>query len=159
MTRKRVFVFGVAMSLLLLGCGDKKETNEESAAPETEIVEPQYITVQHILIAFKGSLPGKPITRTEDEAKNLAEDILEKAKSGADFDGLVKEYTDDAHPGIYKMSNFGIPANMAEHVYARDGMVAAFGNVGFKLDVGDVGMAPYDVRNSPFGWHIIKRTK
>ena len=147
------------MTLLLTGCGDKKETKEESVVPETKKEEPQYITVQHILIGFTGSVPGKPITRRKDEAKDLAEDILEKAKSGADFDGLVKEYTDDAHPGIYKMSNFGIPANMAERVFARDGMVPAFGNVGFKLEVGDVGIAPYDVKNSPYGWHVIKRTE
>ena len=38
-------------------------------------------------------------------------------------------------------------------------MVAAFGDVGFKLDVGEVGMAPYDPAKSKYGWHIIKRLK
>lgn len=39
----------------------------------------------------------------------------------------------------------------------RDGMVPAFGDVAFSLEVGEVGLAPYDAKSSPFGWHIIKR--
>lgn len=41
--------------------------------------------------------------------------------------------------------------------FARDEMVPAFGDVGFALEVGEVGLAPYDQRASPFGWHVIKR--
>ena len=36
-------------------------------------------------------------------------------------------------------------------------MVQRFGDVGFGLEVGETGMAEYDPRTSPFGWHIIKR--
>jgi parvulin-like peptidyl-prolyl isomerase len=36
-------------------------------------------------------------------------------------------------------------------------MVPAFGNVGFSLAPGEIGMAEYDPRTSPYGWHIIKR--
>ena len=42
---------------------------------------------------------------------------------------------------------------------SRDQMVPAFGNVGFKLKVGEIGMAPFDRRDSPYGWHIIKRVE
>jgi parvulin-like peptidyl-prolyl isomerase len=38
-------------------------------------------------------------------------------------------------------------------------MVPAFGDVGFQLDAGQVGMASYDRDKSPYGWHIIKRLK
>jgi parvulin-like peptidyl-prolyl isomerase len=38
-------------------------------------------------------------------------------------------------------------------------MVPAFGNVGFALKVGEIGIADYDPHTSPFGWHIIKRLK
>jgi foldase protein PrsA len=92
-----------------------------------------------------------------EEARVLAEELFERAKSGEDFDALVKEYTDDSHPGIYKMSNFGIPADEANGVYARDRMVAAFGDVGFPLKVGEIGLASYDPQKSKYGWHIIKR--
>jgi hypothetical protein len=60
--------------------------------------EPERVTVQHILIAFKGSIPNENVTRTEDEAKILAKEIFKRAKKGEDFDALVKEYTDDQHP-------------------------------------------------------------
>jgi parvulin-like peptidyl-prolyl isomerase len=38
-------------------------------------------------------------------------------------------------------------------------MVPAFGNVGFALNVGEIGIADFDPQTSPFGWHIIKRLK
>ena len=66
--------------------------------------------------------------------------------------------TDDAFPGRYGMANRGVtPAGGNE--YARDGMVPAFGNVGFKLAVGEIGIADYDPATSPYGWHIIKRVQ
>ncbi len=90
--------------------------------------------------------------------------FLNAQKSGEDFGDLVKEFTDDQPPGIYQMANFGQPdfqasPNQDQLVYSRDGMVAAFGDVGFPLEVGEIGMAPYDPVKSPFGWHIIKRLK
>lgn len=41
--------------------------------------------------------------------------------------------------------------------FPRSQMAPAFGNVGFRLKVGEIGLAPYDSRDSQFGWHIIKR--
>lgn len=114
-----------------------------------------HIKLQHILIAFAGKVPGKNITRTEAEARKLAEEILARAKAGEDFDALVRTHTDDAHPGIYGLSNSGVPPAAGE--FSRDRMVPAFGEVGFSLAPGEIGMAPYDARKSPYGWHIIKR--
>lgn len=119
--------------------------------------EPEHIQVQHILIGFQGSVPGKPITRSKTEAHRLAYELLEQAQQGTDFDGLVKQYTDDSHPGIYGMSNRGVAPAKGE--YPRDGMVPAFGNAGFPLEVGGVGIADFDARTSPYGWHIVKRLK
>lgn len=126
-----------------------------AAAPVAKAAEADYIKVQHCLIAFKGSLPKPGLTRTKEEAKTLAYEILEKARKGEDFDALVKTYTDDSHPGIYGMSNLGKPPK--PNYYPRNGMVAAFGDTGFPLQVGEYGMADYDTRKSPYGWHIVKR--
>jgi len=117
--------------------------------------EPDYVTVQHILIAFKGSISKASVTRSKAEAEALAGDVLGKAQAGEDFGALVKKYTDDAVPGIYKMANHKAPPKPG--YFQRSGMVAAFGNTGFPLSVGGVGLAPYDMRTSPYGWHIIKR--
>jgi len=115
------------------------------------------VTVQHILIAFKGSIPKEAVTRTRDQAELLAKEIFERAKKGEDFDALVKEYTDDQHPGIYKMSNIGIDPDKSKQEYSRARMVKAFGDVSFKLGLNDIGLAEYDPETSKYGWHIIKR--
>jgi peptidyl-prolyl cis-trans isomerase B (cyclophilin B) len=39
----------------------------------------------------------------------------------------------------------------------REGMVPAFGDVGFGLEVGAIGSSEHDATRSPFGWHIIRR--
>ncbi len=119
--------------------------------------EPDHIQVQHILIGFQGSVPGKPIRRSKEEAKTLAYQLLDQARAGADFDQLVRQHTDDSPPGIYGMSNRGVAP--AKNEYARDSMVPAFGNAGFPLQMGEIGIADYDPRTSPYGWHIVKRLK
>ena len=137
------------------------KTVETKAAPGTMPVKPevlpQHVQVQHILIGFAGSVPGKAITRSKEEAKTLAYQILERARKGEDFDELVREYTDDSPPGIYGMAGAGVAPAAGE--FSRSGMVPAFGNVGFSISPGNIGIADYDATASPFGWHIIKRLK
>jgi len=137
------------------------KTVETKAVPGTMPVKPevlpQHVQVQHILIGFAGSVPGKAITRSKEEAKTLAYQILERARKGEDFDELVRKYTDDSPPGIYGMAGAGVAPASGE--YSRSGMVPAFGNVGFSISPGNIGIADYDPTASPFGWHIIKRLK
>ena len=118
---------------------------------------PDRITVQHILIAFKGSIPEARVSRSLAEAKDLAFALYERARKGEDFGALVKQYTDDEYPGIYAMSNIGVEPDPARKEYARARMVKSFGDVGFRLDVGGIGLAEHDPKDSKYGWHIIKR--
>jgi hypothetical protein len=125
-------------------------------APAAAAVAPaDHIKLQHILIAFAGKVRGKNVTRTQEEARVLANEVLARAKKGEDFDELVRTYTDDRAPGIYALSNSGVAPGEGE--FSRDRMVPAFGNVGFSLGPGEIGMAEYDPASSPYGWHIIKR--
>ena len=137
-------------------------TSAEPAATPVPVATPapvtataDHIKVQHILIGFAGKIPGKNVTRSQDEARALAAQILERAKKGEDFGQLVSQYTDDRAPGIYLIANRGVTPGDGE--FSRDRMVPAFGNVGFSLAPGEIGMAEYDPASSPFGWHIIKR--
>lgn len=41
--------------------------------------------------------------------------------------------------------------------FPRAALVPAFGDVGFRLQCQEIGLAPHDEKNSPFGWHVIKR--
>jgi parvulin-like peptidyl-prolyl isomerase len=143
----------ILFAATLVACGGEATVNNSL----------DHIQVQHILIGFKdavgfgGSPPPKAAARTQEQARTLAYDLLNQAKSGADFDQLVTANTDDSPPGIYGMSNSGITPAQGE--YSRDGMVPAFGNVGFALKVGEIGIADYDPSISPYGYHIIKRLK
>jgi len=121
--------------------------------------EPDHVTVQHILIAFQGTIPGSSITRTRDEAEALARQIFARARMGEDFDALVKEFTNDEYPGIYNLSNTGVEPDLAIKEFQRAKMVKAFGDVSFRLRIGEIGLAEYDAAASKYGWHIVKRLK
>ncbi len=128
----------------------------EGEKSEPMAKEPEHIIVQHILIGIAGT--GTKAQRTADEAKKLAHEVLERAKKGEDFDALVKQFTDDSPPGIYAMANIGVATRTtAPREFERKRMVAAFGDVGFKLAVGEIGMSDFDPTKSPYGYHIIKR--
>jgi hypothetical protein len=106
------------------------------------------IEIQHILIAYNGAPRMKGITRTMDEANVLAQKVWAEAIAGGDFDALVKQYTNDSAPGIYPLPR-----------RRRYKMVEGFGDVGYRLKVGEIGVAPWHATKSPYGWHIIKRLK
>jgi hypothetical protein len=119
--------------------------------------EPEHVTVQHILISFKGSIPDPKVTRSREDAEKLALRIFERAKAGEDFAAMVKTYTNDSFPGIYKMANAGVTPDLSKQEFLRTRMVKAFGDISFGLEVGGVGLAAYDPATSKYGWHIIKR--
>jgi foldase protein PrsA len=122
------------------------------AAAKTE---PDRVVVQHILIGFKKSIAGKTLERSKAEARGLAEELLRRAQKGEDFDALVKEYTNDKYPGKYLLTNKDAPR--VSGGMTRQEMVARFGDVAFRLEVGEVGLAEYHAVFSPYGWHVIKR--
>lgn len=97
------------------------------------------------------------VARSREEAEELAAKLLDRARQGEDFDALVKEFTDDSHPGIYTMANLEVTPDREKNEFPRAGMVKAFGDVGFSLQVGEIGMTDYDPETSKYGWHIIKR--
>jgi len=158
------FVFLLILFFMSTGCqngedGRGKKTAEEKPKQSALAAEPERVEVQHILISFQGTIPDENVTRTKEDAEVLAKELLVRAKAGEDFDTLVKEYTDDQHPGIYRMSNSGIMPDSANQEFSRDRMVKAFGDVSFSLRIEEVGMADYDPASSKYGWHIIKRLK
>jgi hypothetical protein len=117
--------------------------------------EPDRVIVQHILIGFKKSVPGKTLDRTKQQAKALAIDLLRRAQEGEDFDALVKEFTDDRYPGKILLTNTDAPR--VPDGTMRSQVVPRFGDVAFRLKVGEVGLANYHAALSPYGWHVIKR--
>jgi hypothetical protein len=141
--------------------GDPAKLGTLPVKPKTA---PDHIEVQHVLIGFQGTIPGKTITRTQAEAEKLAKDVLDRARKGENFDTLVQQSTDDQFPGVYDLANKGVTPDKSKQEYPRDGMVAGFSDIAFSLSPGNVDVAAYQPDKakpgySPFGWHIIKRLK
>jgi parvulin-like peptidyl-prolyl isomerase len=164
---KRLAAATLALAFLA-GCGKQEPVppvpsaapgGEASSSPRPERMsngEPSVITVKHVLIAFEGAERSEQ-KRTRAEAEKLAFEVINRAKTGEDFDKIMKEVSNDPGEGTYTLVNHGIHANPGE--FERSGMVAAFGDVGFRIAVGEVGLADYDPKGSPFGLHVIKRVK
>ena len=70
----------------------------------------------------------------------------------------AQQATREEYQALSRSLNEEFQAFLKEHSYSeRSRMVAGFGNVGFRLAVGEFGVAEFDAQASPFGWHIIKR--
>jgi hypothetical protein len=149
--------FGVVIAVSLVAMTGSSCTRETTTQPLFPTILNKHIEVQHVLIGFQGSIPGKLVSRSKAEADSLAIDILGRARAGEDFSHLVQQYTDDQFPGIYRIANFGVTPEVGE--FPRNGMVRGFGDTAFSLSVGSVGIANYQASTCPFGWHVIKRLR
>lgn len=152
------------LAAALAACGDNAKDEEQSSvlddAPRRSSAgEPERVVVDHILIGVRSDrFPNGKYSA--DEARKLAYGLLDELKDGADWDEFKRRHSEDPPPGgPYPMSNRGVMPRRGE--IPRDDMVRAFGDVGFELEVGEIGIADYDPRpkQSPFGYHIIKRVK
>lgn len=138
----------------LVACG---QGGGDGGKPAGKAASADHVLVDHILIGVRG--PGLPSAkRTDAEAKVFAQQLLEKLRGGADWAAAKSEHSEDPPPGgPYGMSNRGVRPDRGE--YPRDQMAPAFGDVSFSLSVGEIGLASFDPRTSPFGYHIIRRVK
>jgi hypothetical protein len=108
---------------------------------------PDTIIAQHILVIYRTAKRApKSVTRSKDEAKARAAEALAKIQSGMTFEDAVKQYSDDAG-SVDRMGGVG--------KFHRSDMDAAFSAAAFALRVGQVS----DVVETPFGFHLIKRTQ
>jgi SecD/SecF fusion protein len=120
------------------------ETKEE----ERTISNERAVQVSHILISYQGSgVDDETVTRTQDEAADLAAEVLVKLNDGGDFTELAKEYSDDA--GSKELG--GILA--APAIESEDKYVPVFNKAAVALqEKGELS----DIVESTFGYHIIQ---
>ena len=100
----------------------------------------------HILIAYQGSQAATPnTTRTREEAKAKAEELLAQAKTaGTDFAQLARENSEE--PGAaYSGGDLGF--------FGKGAMVKPFEEFVFSNAVGNIGLVETD-----FGFHVVKVT-
>jgi len=114
---------------------------------QEEKLDKKEVGVSHILIAYKGSKKADAsVTRTQDEASKLAEELKTKLQAGEDFSKLAKEYSDDKSNkdtgGVLDTPVKG------DGTYAYD-----FEQAALKLTKKD---EISSVTKTEFGYHIIK---
>jgi peptidyl-prolyl cis-trans isomerase NIMA-interacting 1 len=108
---------------------------------------PDAIIAQHVLVAYKGAKRApKGVTRSKADAKARAAEALAKIRAGTPFEDVVKEYSDDTG-SVERMGSLG--------KFRREDMDPAFATAAFALAVGQVS----DPVETPFGFHVIKRTQ
>jgi len=156
-----ILVLLLALPLLTVGgCGDgngggdSPSTASDGSEPVTaEPVDPsvarrlrdQEASASHILIAHADSKDGpEGITRTRQEAENMARQIALKARQGADFAELARKYSDDPKAQV-SGGYLGI--------FVRGEMLLDFEVPLFAMDVGQVGV----VIETEYGFHVLKR--
>ncbi len=118
-----------------------------SPAPTPPAQEEAKVGASHVLIQYKGShRAAATITRSKEEAKKLAQEVLGKAKKSQDFAGLAKQYSDE--PGAKERAG-------ALGKFAKGQMVKPFADAAFQLKLGEIS----NVVETDFGFHVIKRTE
>ncbi len=116
---------------------------EQALAPPTG----EMAAASHILVAYKGAMrAAETTTRTKDEAKKRAEQILARAQKGGAFAKLADEASDDPSAKV----NHGSLGK-----FTRERMVKAFSDATFAMKPGEIS----GLVETPFGYHIIKRTE
>lgn len=105
--------------------------------------------VRHILISHAGATRAdESITRTEEEAKARAEEVLNKINANGDFNALASEYSD----GPSKNDGGKLPQPVIADTPGYD---PTFSEAALKLNTGEVS----PITKTEFGFHIIKADK
>ncbi len=121
------------------------ENASGTAAASASAVVAEQVAASHILIAFKGAERSEA-TRSEAEAKKLADELLAKIKKGEDFAKLAQENS-DCPSGKSKSGSLG--------EFGRGMMAKEFEESAFSLKAGEIS----EVVKTAFGYHIIRRDK
>lgn len=109
--------------------------------------QPHEIGAKHILIMHSQS-KARPdaVTRSREEARQLAQKVLLEIRGGASFEQMITRYSDE--PGAAERGgDLG--------VFERTLMVKPFSDAAFALKVNEVS----EVVETQYGFHIIKRTE
>ncbi len=104
---------------------------------EQQYATPEQVRASHILLKTQG--------KDDAAVKKQAEDLLAKAKSGADFGKLASQYSEDDASKV-KAGDLDF--------FSKGQMVPEFDKAAFSLKVGEIS----DLVKSQYGYHIIKVT-
>jgi len=101
------------------------------------------VRASHILLMYQGS-ERSTATRSQQEAQQQIQGLKQQVDAGTDFATLAQQHSDC--PSGKNGGDLG--------AFGRGQMVKAFEETAFALPVGSTS----EVVETPFGYHIIKRT-
>lgn len=104
---------------------------------------PDQVRASHILLMYKGSMRSTA-SRSKEDAKKQIEQLEADLKKGGDFAALASKHSDC--PSKAEGGDLG--------EFGRGMMVKEFETTAFGMPVGQVS----GVVETPFGYHLIKRT-
>lgn len=142
----------LALGLVALaGCGAGSEDTAVPAAEEKAPPQQPHaagpigqLAASHILIEYAGAPRAEPnITRSREEALELASELARKAKAGEDFAELARTHSDG--PTAQNGGNLGL--------FPVAQMIPAFSAACAKLEIGEVS----EPVETEFGFHVIRR--
>jgi peptidyl-prolyl cis-trans isomerase C len=107
---------------------------------------PERVRASHILLSTRPLDPNADPNQVKAQARQKAEELLQKAKSGADFAALAEVNSQDP---ISKAQGGDLG------LFPRGQMVKPFEDAAFALQVGEIS----DLVETQFGYHIIKVTE
>lgn len=109
--------------------------------------EPPKVTVKHVLVKYAGAKNADAsITRSREEACLRALEARDKMVAGAEFDDVVKEFSDE--PGAASR-------NGSIGSVERKDLAKPFADAAFELSMNQMS----DVVETEFGFHLIMRTQ
>jgi parvulin-like peptidyl-prolyl isomerase len=122
---------------------ERTAATPQGVAPAADAPE---ISASHILVGYGGSNRVRPtVTRTKDEARQRADELLARLRGGSDFAELARAESDS--PSAARGGDLGS--------FSAGRMESTFAAAAFALRPGETS----GVVETPFGFHIIKRTK
>lgn len=113
--------------------------------------------VRHILIGYQGSVPGQDIKRSKEQAKKLADSLVQLVKKdNKRFAELVKTYSEDngknLPPGKKEGEDYIGKDGVYGWVNENSGFVDSFKDFALKSKKGDVQSV-----ESNFGYHVMEQ--
>ena len=107
-----------------------------------EFTEPEEVCASHILVKVKAT-PASTEGHPEDEARKIAQSVLDQVKAGADFAAVARKVSEDVGSA---------PQGGDLGCSPRGRMVPEFDNAAFSLEPGQTS----DLVKTTFGYHVIR---
>ncbi|MGN0108354.1 MAG: peptidylprolyl isomerase [Hominilimicola sp.] len=122
---------------------DKLTIEEATDDEKKQYFEDEYLRAKHILISTKDQTTNEEYDdEKKAEAEKKANEILERAKNGEDFDALITEFNEDP----------GMSSNPDGYFFTDGEMVTEFEDAVKSVQPGEI-----TICKSDYGYHIIKR--